>query len=144
MTADLVTTEDDIYARLKTVWNADPNSMGVALVYDNTEQSVSPPETGTVAWARASVQTGDSSQSALGHSTARFENTGLLSVQIFTPVGKGLKQTKKLQQVVLSAVRKHVTPNGVIFRSVQIVDAGTSGKWRQFNVLCEFEVDEFV
>lgn len=141
---NLVTIEDDLYRRLRTVWDASDETTGVALVFDNTEQSTAPPETGTVAWARASVQIDDDSQSAFGHGTVRMLTTGLLSVQVFVPVGKGLKQSKRIQQVILSAVRKHVTVNGVTFRGTQIVDAGTSGKWRQHNILAAFEASAVV
>ncbi len=144
MTATLTQTEDDIYDRLKTVWDASGDSAGVALVYQNVglADGVAPPDKGTVAWARASVQTGLSRQTAFGHGTRRYENSGLLSVQIFTPVGVGLTQAKKLSEVVLAAFRGHRTPNGVIFRDMDLVDVGADGRWYQLNVLVAFEVDE--
>ncbi len=144
MTATLTTTEDDLYGRLKDVWDAPGPSAGVALVYQNVgvADGVAPPNEGTVSWARASVQTSLSRQTAFGHSTRRYENTGVLSVQIFTPVGVGLKQAKTLAEIVLAGFRGHRTTNGVIFRDMDLVDVGSDGKWYQLNVLVNFEVDE--
>ena len=105
-------------------------------------EAIAPPDDSAVSWARASVQTCLSRQPAFGHSTRRYENSGLLTVQIFTPVGVGLKQAKKLAEVVLAGFRGHRTTNGVVFRDMDLVDVGADGKWYQYNVLVGFEVDE--
>lgn len=145
MTADLTTTEDDVYTQLKTVWDAEPDSTGIALVYANINVAEGvAPDNGKDPWARANVQNVFGTQTALGHTTKRHLNLGLLSVEIFVPVGNGLKLTKKLAQVVLLATRGIRTTNGVIFRDVSHVAVGVQGKWYRHNVLVNFEVEEFV
>ena len=144
MTANLNLTEDDILTRLKDVWDADPDSQGFALVYDNVElaDGIAPPDQGVDPWARATIQTGASRQVAFGDGVRRFENEGILTVQIFTLVGIGQNLVKNLTDVVLSAVRAHRTTNGVIFRDTNIVTVGAGDKWFQVNVLTDFVVDE--
>ena len=146
MTATLTTTEDDILKQLKTVWDAAGATTGIALVYRNVDVAegvVAPPD-GNVAWARASVETTFSGQTTFGHNQRRFLNSGLLSVEIFTPVGVGQKQAKNIADVVFTATRGVRTSNGVIFRDANIVTVGVQGKWFRLNVLVVFEVDEFV
>lgn len=76
----------------------------------------------------------------VGHRT--FERNGFLTVQIFTPVGKGLLESHRLAKVVGDAFEGRSSGNGVWFRNVRINEIGKDGMFNLLNVIVDFEYHE--
>lgn len=71
-----------------------------------------------------------------------FARLGFLTVQIFTPNGKGLQEAYDLAKVVSDVFEGTSTPGGVWFRNVRLNEVGRDGEFFQLNVIVEFRYDE--
>ncbi len=144
MPATMEVTENEILDRLKARWDADGDSSPFALLYADVRGPSTPTDANT-AWAKATVNFGSSEQASLVDNSGvkRWERTGFLTVQLFTPVGEGHTLSNKLKKTVVNAFEGHRTPNGVTFiESIRFVPIGSDGNWYQLNVLVPFESDE--
>lgn len=100
-------------------------------------------DTGDDPWACAFVRHASGEQATLGGRGNRsFNRNGVLIVQIFTPVGKGLHESYRLAKVVTDAFEGNHSPLGVWFRRVRINEQGKDGQFQQLNVTVEFEYNE--
>ena len=95
-------------------------------------------------WCRPSVRhaTGEQASLSGGTGTKRWQRNGILTVQIFTPVGDGLSRAYDLAKIVGDAYEGYASPGGVWFRNLRVNEIGDSGKYSQANVIVEFEYDE--
>lgn len=95
-------------------------------------------------WARVTLQHAAAFQASLADQSNKkiFSRNGVLTVQIFTPKGKGLTQSDSLVKVVQDAFEGKATVDGVWFRNVRANEIGLDGEWHQTNVLAEFTYDE--
>lgn len=145
----------EIYALFQTAWLADALSDGVPVLYEGKKATVpTDAESGepvdAPSWARVSLrhntdQTGGTQASAGGdaNGTRVYDREGVVSVQIFTTPGKGLRLADNLGSIAQKAFQgKTTSPGGIWFRHVRIVEVGASGDWYQTNVLAEFVYQE--
>lgn len=95
-------------------------------------------------WARVDIVHQTTSQRALAgaDSQRRYTSIGLVTVQIFTPAGDGLKLSDEYSSSLAQAYRGKTSPNGVWFRDVTCQEIGLSGVWYQVNLVATFEYGE--
>lgn len=139
---------DDILGTLKTAWDADPSSQDLDILWSDAPDNVTDHEeylnNPRVGWARATVvHTPIGGLRTIGTSPNRkFERTGTIFVQLFTPTGKGLNLADQLVRVVLGAFEGVRTANGVWFRDSGFNEVGQNGNHHQTNVTVSFVYDE--
>lgn len=141
MTATIQQARDEILSTLTTAWLGDPASADLPMLYPDRSQE--PPKQG--AWARVTVQHNTGRQVTLSGETGarRFRRTGIVTVQIFTPLGDGLTLGDELTMIAGRAFEGITTASGVIFRNVRNHEVGKDKQgWFQTNVLADFEYDE--
>ena len=116
-------------------------AQSVKVLYDDVLEDV---PNGDTAWARAILRHTTGGQSSLMDNGGkhRYTRSGLLIVQIFTPMGDGLKKADTLSTAFRDAVEGVTTVNGVWFNNVRINEVGRDGEWYQTNVLADFRYDE--
>lgn len=99
------------------------------------------------AWIRVFVKHHESDQHTFGESGCRvFTRTGMIGVDIFTPLNIGLKLPYQLAKVCkrpFEGQRGVGEGSGIIFRSVRLRERDDYKKrWAHSSVLADFEYDE--
>ncbi len=140
MTATLTEARDEILSTFKAAWDADSNSQNIVVFYDDTRKDLS----SETSWVRISVQHNIGYQATLTSASMnqRWRRKGIVFVQVFTPLGDGMKTNDVLSSIVRNAFEGKTTSKDIIFRNVSIREIGESEKWFQTNVVAEFEYDE--
>lgn len=106
---------------------------------------IKPAESAT--WARWTLAHAAGSQSTLSgvDGRARHGKTGLVRIEVFTPLGVGTKVAYDAAQVALNAYEGKRTPSDVWFRNVRIDDEGQGrggdAAWWSTIVVAEFTYD---
>lgn len=148
---DTATARDEILDRLLTALVGPYADM--AVVYDDAvqdqpkgEQSPAPDPVvpSTKPWLRVGVRHTNGTQASLGsiNGKRRQEQSGVLFIQMFTPLGDGQKLADPLGDAILDAYRTGgATPSGVQFRSARRAEVGKDGAWFLTNCLVDFEYD---
>jgi hypothetical protein len=96
-----------------------------------------------VAWVRLSIQFSEGTIASLGApGTRNFRNTGVVFVQVFSPVGGGKSPNTVLATQARNIFRGVHLTGGLWFRNASITHVGPEGKWYQQNVTAEFIFDE--
>lgn len=137
---------DEILARLKTAADSvTPNPL--RLIYDDAPGQPTRTESTTSRvdpWARARVQHTAGRQASLSGAsgTKRWERSGFLIVQLFTPILQGQSSADSLVGIIRGAFEGYSTPSGVWFRNPRISEVGSDGTWYQTNILVDFLYDE--
>ena len=100
------------------------------------------PATQNTPWARVILRHVDGRQSSLagGLGTQRYDSSGVLTAQIFTPVGRGQTECYSLATKVQNAFRG--AKLDVWFRNVRLNERGVSGSFNQIDVRMDFIYDE--
>lgn len=100
-----------------------------------------------VTWARWTLNHVAGQQRTLAGTDglSRYDKTGFVAIEIFTPLGKGVKLAYSAAQVALSAYEGKRTPSDVWFRNARIADdgegqGGDKGWWSTL-VLVDFTYD---
>lgn len=139
MSLTVAQARDEMLTLITAAWTA--NAGGLPLFYD--DRPGEPPTNGT-GWARVNIQHNLGAQSTISNPIGNnlFRRDGLLTVQIFAPIGKGLSQADALAKVALDAFEGKSTPNGVWFRKVRMREIGPDKSWFNVNVYAEFNYDE--
>jgi hypothetical protein len=136
--ATIIDAADAIADCVLAVWGSKPLAVP-NVAFDEKDLDAS-----TDLWARLRIVHADGNQSTLvaneGHK--RFERTGTVFVQMFSPRGKGLKGAYDEAETMLSAFEGKRTPNDVWFRRCRIEEIGESGSWYQINVVAEFTYEQ--
>ena len=93
-------------------------------------------------WARVILRHMDGRQSSLTGDvgTKRYDRSGVLLIQIFTPAGRGQTKGYQLAQEVMNAFED--AELDVWFRNTRLNERGTSGSFNQIDVLTDFLYDE--
>jgi len=98
-------------------------------------------------WLRLMVKHHDSDQATFGETGCRvFTRTGMIVVDIFTPINVGLKTQYRLGNVCkrpFEGKRGFGDGSGIIFRSVRLREHDNYQKrWTHASVYADFEYDE--
>lgn len=112
--------------------------------YQNEKRDKNPLSSGNKPWARAVVRHATGEQRSMGGIGQRvFTRRGVVTIQIFVPVGKqGLVLADRLGKVAADAFEGEETSTGnVWFRNTTYREVGVDGNWFQVNALAEFEYD---
>jgi hypothetical protein len=90
-------------------------------------------------WVRLTIIPGDGFQASLG--TPRvWRSTGLVTVQVFVPLGQGDGLARELADDVAGLFRG-VSLSGLIFRAPSLTRIGADGAWYQINVATPYQAD---
>lgn len=133
---------DEIHALFHAAWDATQKTV----IYDDIKGEIpktNDPAGNPDAWARITVQHATSNQATLANHLGkrRFTRNGLVTVQIFTPLGTGLLVADQLYQIALDTFQGKVTPGNIWFRNARLQEIGAEGEWFQGNVSADFEYD---
>ena len=138
---------DEIHTLFKTAWDAGVETTGKTVLYCDSKLVV--PKTNDAnnnpnTWARITVQHVLGYQASLSNRSGvkKFRREGIVTVQVFTPLGTGLSIADKVYTIVKNAFEGKHSPGNVWFRDVRVNEVGSSGNWFQGNVLADFEYDE--
>lgn len=142
MTATTEQARDQIYGLIMAAWTAGAPA-GAELVYDDAKAKK--PD-GPAPWARATVRhTGGSEISiSRGNGKGRYNRTGTVYINLFSPSGDGLRALDPLVKLTLDAYEGKYTAGGVWFTKAQVREIGIvkgTGLY-QINVLINFSYDE--
>lgn len=137
MSATYAEAVDSILGLFKTAWDVP----GHVALYENIAGDV---PSGVAPWARVSLRhlAGNNSSLSGALGVQRYDRAGLLTVQIFVPVGEGLSEAHTLAKIVTDAYEGVATTNGVWFRNSRVNEIGPDGDWFQINVIIDFIYDE--
>ncbi len=108
------------------------------VIYDNKEK---PPQDSGKSWLRVAIRPNLGEQETLGKSgNRRFLKHGILFIQIFTPLGKGLELADYLSDNILDFLEGGETVTHKIpFNEVSPPnDLGNEGTWNQVNIKANF------
>lgn len=106
-----------------------------ALFYDDVKGDL---PSATSPWARVNIQQVFGEQTSIGDPGSRlFEHTGIVTVQVFTPVGDGLDLSDTLVEAALGAFEGKST-NNIWYKNVRAIDVGDEGDWYHVNIKADF------
>lgn len=128
---------DEMLDIFKTAWD----TTGYEAFYEDVKKQRN---TNDDPWATVTLRHAAGFQATLSGATGSktFRRLGLITFQIFTPIGKGLQDSYALAKVLTDAYEGSSTPGGVWFRDVRMNEIGRDGKFFQTNVLVDFQYDE--
>jgi hypothetical protein len=128
---------DDMFTLFKNVWDA----TGHEVFWESVNEDR---ETDDTSWATVTIRHALAARSpTLGGVGKRdFSRLGIITIQIFSQVGKGLSEAYALAKITADAYEGIASPNGVWFRDVTVREIGRVGQAFQMNVLATFEYDE--
>lgn len=143
MTLTTKQARDAVMAVVKAAWEGS-SAPADSLYYANTAQD-RPGESGSSTdaqtWARVTVQSIASTQTTQGR--RRWLSEGLVTVQVFTPIGDGYELADDLVRALLDGFRGHVhSADGVWFFDEVGQEVGFDGPWAQVNVTAGFRFQE--
>lgn len=143
MTATFREASREIHDLFKAAWDTTGHPVDYEGVKDGGT-SVKLPPTSKTNWARVTLRHigGGNASLVNGVGQQLFNRTGLLTVQIFTPVGKGFSGAYDLAKIVTDSFEGEATSSAIWFRNVRINEIGRDGNWMQLNVLIDFTYDE--
>lgn len=100
-------------------------------------------DTGSTPWARLSIKHNKRVQGTLaGPLGSRFDQNGILVIEVYTPSGAGLTKARELGTLLAAAYEAVSVPNGVWYRNVRVEEAAPDGFWAHINVIAEFQYDQ--
>lgn len=137
---------DAAIAVVDVPWKASPVSGDVPMLYDDVKGDPPGEDAATTrpgAFARTTIRIASSPQITQGN--RRWQTTGFISVQIFTPKGDGRTLGDRLSLVVLNALRSHRGSAGTLFFYDAVPnEIETKGAHSQINVQASFRFQEVV
>jgi len=97
-------------------------------------------DAGNAPWARFNMRHTRGAQTSLGGPAgSKYTRSGVIIVQVFTPVGKqGLVVGLALGKVIRNAFEAKQSTGYVYLRHVAVKEVGRSGPWMQVNVSADF------
>lgn len=129
----IVDAREAIYQEFLTAWGATS-----PFTFEN--EAYTP--TAGVSWVRLSVRHNTSLQDSIGGvGNRKFERSGRVFIQIFTPLDRGLRPADALTATA-RAIFEGVRVSGIVFYSPVIREIGPDGAWLQVNVECPFDYQE--
>lgn len=101
-----------------------------------------PPTATDVSWARLSLQNQDGEQGSLSgaHGSRRWDMTGFLTIQVFTPFGAGGVGAYDIAQDLLAAYRGD--NSAVWYTNPRVREIGRDGSFFNVNFIINFQYDQ--
>lgn len=137
--ATIAEARDEILTYFTTAWN----TLGTPPLLFYDDKHLDPPD--DAPYARIQVEHNTFGQQTLGGKISaggggrRFNRSGLVTVQVFTPSGDGLTSSDTLVDFVLDTLEGEETGSDRIeFRDVRANEVGQDGPWHQTNIIAEF------
>lgn len=87
-------------------------------------------------WCRVKIETISARQTAIG-GDKRFRYEGMMTVQLFIPVGAGTKDIEDFSEIIKSVFRS-VASDEIKYLTPRTSYQGRDGSWWQENVICPF------
>lgn len=148
MPATFDSAYDQIFGLFTAEWDAETPAVtgGAApeIFYQHLPDSG--PQPSSDPWCRVSMQHATNAQSALDPDGGlkRFTVTGVVTVQVFVPIGgTGPQLLRQLSRVAKEVFQgRRTSDDSIWFRNSQIIEVGVDGPWLQNNVTAEFTYDE--
>lgn len=144
---DYTTAIDSIFAFFMAAWNADTLAVldeAPAIRWQGKEEATLPDP--SKYWVRISQQSIDELQKTYTaeNSKKRFENNGIVFLQIFCPKteSNSFYIGRQLAAIGKSIFRGKSTSAGVWFRNVRIKELSSEESFHRFNVVAEYQFDE--
>jgi hypothetical protein len=144
---DYITAIDSIFEAFKAVWDEDTTAV-VGYVPAVYWQGIEEPEKPDASkyWVRLSQQSVNETQKTFvgENSKKRFQNDGLVFVQLFCPKvdSQSFQIGRELAVVARDAFRGKVTSSGVWFRNARIKELSDEEGYHRFNVVADYQFDE--
>jgi hypothetical protein len=126
---------DDIQAIIDTAWS----TTGHPLFYEGVKGER---PTTQVPWASLFIRHLLGRQDTLGGATSSYLREGNISMEIYVPLGKGLRLGYQLAKVIADAFEGVASPGGVWFRNTRINEGGKEGSYEVIFVLIDFQYYE--
>jgi hypothetical protein len=146
MAATLEIATDEILAAVTDAWTAGIGAASGAsplpeLLYEIRDGDSEPSANYSNPWGRVTVRHATAVQYTLANDAGSrlFENTGFVTVQIFTPRAQknGATVAGRMGTVVRNALQGQRTPN-VWFKNVTLTEQSRDGPWNQVNCTAGF------
>lgn len=145
MTATFKEASDAMQSKFKTAWDASATNPDY-VDYENVPvaNGITLPPDANISWARVTIRNVTGNQESFSRYTGqrRFRRAGVMTVQIFIPLGTGLSELYSLGKIVTDAFQSGSTTNQVWFRNVRLNEVGSDGEFYQGNVLIDFVYSE--
>lgn len=150
MTATFTQARDEMFALVKTAWDAGTAAIVGYVPYVHWQGvEVQGKQDGSKYWARVSKQTVDSEQTSLSMNVGeegkrRYNEYGIIFIQLFCPKSQGDAEAKggELAEFARAIFRGVSTENCVWFKNARINEVPAEDLFHRFNVVAEFEYDE--
>lgn len=127
---------------MKSAWEADSASSGFPLLHGDKEAAEGDiPKSGS-SWGRLEVKFGTSIQAGHGDSQKRWNRTGFVFMNLYTPPGDGNVIKDDLLKVVMDTFEGTSTTNGVLFHEIVVGNKGITSNMRWTRVSIAFDFDE--
>lgn len=127
---------DDVNGFLTTQWGL-ATPAGTPLFYDGQESN-RPDVPGL--FGRLHIRHFQGSRANLGPS-GRFRRPGRIYLQVFTPVGTGMKSLDQVSSALVEALEDAGAIGNIWFRDIGAREVGNDGTYEQVNVECDFTYD---
>ena len=99
-------------------------------------------ESSNEAWARIAVQGAGARQASLGAvGSRRWRTVGLVSVQVFSPIGTGANVGLAVADDIVTALRG-VTTSGVRLKAPSVLPLGRDEAYYEISITTPFEYDQ--
>jgi hypothetical protein len=143
MTTNYIDAIDEMFSLFLAAWNAGSGAIVGYIPVIVWPDSKTEPEIKKF-YCKVSQQTVNEDQSALKCQNKRYENNGLIFVQIFCPSSDvAAKEKGRLLAVVArDAFRGNKTSGGVVFHKTRIQELLPQNGAERFNVVSEYQYDE--
>lgn len=113
-------------------------------VEDNVDRNKDAQGNSVLPWARYRFQPATGRQTNIGNlgSVNRYESTGLITLEIRVPAGRGVTLANKLITLAQSAYRGKFTAGGAFFKNIRSRTVGIDGGYYRKDCLVDFQFDE--
>jgi hypothetical protein len=144
MPLTITQARDEILGVLKSAIDGSNSYKNTPIVYDDAEESI--PTDVRTSWIRATMRHATGVQATLGAASgkARYNRTGTLAVQVFTPLSGGNVTSDALATIILQAYQNAPSVGGAWYSRFDFKELGRDRGWNLTLVLISFDYDELV
>lgn len=139
--ATFAEARDDIGTIMKSAWEADAASLDFPLLYGDKEEAKDDVPNDGSSWGRLEIKFSTSIQAGHGDSQKRWNRTGFVFMNLYTPPGDGNVIKDDLIKVVMDTFEGTSTTNGVLFHEIVVGNNGieTNMRWTRMSIAFDFD-----